>query len=278
QGMSESVVYGGTSSARVRVHHLLQAKERGEKWAMLTAYDTVSASVFEEAGIPVMLVGDSAGNVVMGLTSTVPVTVEDILFMTRAVTRSTKRALIVADMPFGSYEAGPEQALATAVRLMKEGGAQAVKLEGGVRVGPQIKLITESGIPVMAHIGFTPQSEHNLGGYRVQGRGAGADKLLADAHAVQDAGAFAVVMEMVPAEIAGQVTKELTIPTIGIGAGVDCDAQVLVWPDMAGYTGGRVPKFVKRYADLRAELLRAAREFADDVRGGAFPGPEHSFE
>jgi 3-methyl-2-oxobutanoate hydroxymethyltransferase len=276
--MSESVVYGGTSSARVRVHHLLQAKERGEKWAMLTAYDTVRASVFEEAGIPVMLVGDSAGNVVMGLTSTVPVTVEDILFMTRAVTRSTKRALIVADMPFGSYEAGAEQALATAVRLMKEGGAQAVKLEGGVRVAPQIKLITESGIPVMAHIGFTPQSEHNLGGYRVQGRGAGADKLLADAHAVQDAGAFAVVMEMVPAEIAGQVTKELTIPTIGIGAGVDCDAQVLVWPDMAGYTGGRVPKFVKKYADLRVELLRAAREFADDVRGGAFPGPEHSFE
>jgi 3-methyl-2-oxobutanoate hydroxymethyltransferase len=276
--MSESVVYGGTSSARVRVHHLLQAKERGEKWAMLTAYDTVSASVFEEAGIPVMLVGDSAGNVVMGLTSTVPVTVDDILFMTRAVTRSTKRALIVADMPFGSYEAGPEQALATAVRLMKEGGAQAVKLEGGVRVTPQIKAITDAGIPVMAHIGFTPQSEHNLGGYRVQGRGAGADKLLADAHAVQDAGAFAVVMEMVPAELAAQVTKELAIPTIGIGAGVDCDAQVLVWPDMAGFTGGRVPKFVKKYADLRAELLRAAREFADDVRGGAFPGPEHSFE
>jgi 3-methyl-2-oxobutanoate hydroxymethyltransferase len=276
--MSESVVYGGTSSARVRVHHLLQAKERGEKWAMLTAYDTVSASVFEEAGIPVMLVGDSAGNVVLGLTSTVPVTVDDILFMTRAVTRSTTRALIVADMPFGSYEAGPEQALATAVRLMKEGGAQAVKLEGGVRVAPQIKLISDAGIPVMAHIGFTPQSEHGLGGYRVQGRGAGADKLLADAHAVQDAGAFAVVMEMVPAELAAQVTKELGIPTIGIGAGVDCDAQVLVWPDMAGFTGGRVPKFVKKYADLRAELLRAAREFADDVRGGVFPGPEHSFE
>jgi 3-methyl-2-oxobutanoate hydroxymethyltransferase len=276
--MSESVVYGGTSSARVRVHHLLQAKERGEKWAMLTAYDTVSASVFEEAGIPVMLVGDSAGNVVLGLTSTVPVTVDDILFMTRAVTRSTTRALIVADMPFGSYEAGPEQALATAVRLMKEGGAQAVKLEGGVRVAPQIKLISDAGIPVMAHIGFTPQSEHGLGGYRVQGRGAGADKLLADAHAVQDAGAFAVVMEMVPAELAAQVTKELGIPTIGIGAGADCDAQVLVWPDMAGFTGGRVPKFVKKYADLRAELLRAAREYADDVRGGVFPGPEHSFE
>jgi 3-methyl-2-oxobutanoate hydroxymethyltransferase len=276
--MSESVVYGGTSSARVRVHHLQQAKDRGEKWAMLTAYDTVSASVFEEAGIPVMLVGDSAGNVVLGLTSTVPVTVDDILLMTKAVTRSTNRSLIVADMPFGSYEAGPEQALATAVRLMKEGGAQAVKLEGGVRVAPQIRLITDAGIPVMAHIGFTPQSEHNLGGFRVQGRGAGAERLLADAHAVQEAGAFAVVLEMVPAEIAGQVTKELTIPTIGIGAGVDCDAQVLVWPDMAGFTGGRVPKFVKKYADLRAELLRAAREFADDVRGGAFPGPEHSFE
>jgi 3-methyl-2-oxobutanoate hydroxymethyltransferase len=276
--MSESVLYGGTSSARVRVHHLQQAKERGEKWAMLTAYDTVSASVFEEAGIPVMLVGDSAGNVVLGLSSTVPVTVDDILLMTKAVTRSTQRSLIVADMPFGSYEAGPEQALATAVRLMKEGGAQAVKLEGGVRVAPQIRLITAAGIPVMAHIGFTPQSEHGLGGFRVQGRGDGAEKLLADAHAVQEAGAFAVVMEMVPAELAAQVTKELAIPTIGIGAGIDCDAQVLVWPDMAGLTGGRVPKFVKKYADLRAELLRAAKEYADDVRTGTFPGPEHSFE
>jgi 3-methyl-2-oxobutanoate hydroxymethyltransferase len=276
--MTESVLYGGTSSARVRVHHLQQAKERGEKWAMLTAYDTVSASVFEEAGIPVMLVGDSAGNVVLGLTSTVPVTVDDILLMTKAVTRSTKRALIVADLPFGSYESGPEQALASSLRMLKEGGAQAVKLEGGVRVAPQIRKIAEAGIPVMAHVGFTPQSEHGLSGFRVQGRGAGAEKLLADAHAVQEAGAFAVVMEMVPAELAGQVTKELTIPTIGIGAGVDCDAQVLVWPDMAGFTGGKVPRFVKKYADLRAELLRAAREYAEDVRSGAFPGPEHSFE
>jgi 3-methyl-2-oxobutanoate hydroxymethyltransferase len=276
--VSESVVYGGQSSTRVRVHHLQQAKERGEKWAMLTAYDTVSASVFEEAGIPVLLVGDSSGNVVLGYSSTVPVTVDDILLMTKAVTRSTTRTLVVADMPFGSYEAGPDQALATAFRLMKEGGAQAVKLEGGVRVAAQIRKIVEAGIPVMAHVGFTPQSEHALGGFRVQGRGAGAEKLLADAHAVQEAGAFAVVLEMVPAEIAGQVTKELTIPTIGIGAGVDCDAQVLVWPDMAGFTGGRVPRFVKKYADLRAELLRAAKEYADDVRGGVFPGPEHSFE
>jgi 3-methyl-2-oxobutanoate hydroxymethyltransferase len=276
--VTESVLYGGQSSARVRVHHLQQAKERGEKWAMLTAYDTYSAAIFEEAGIPVMLVGDSSGNVVLGYSSTVPVTVDDLLLMTKAVTRSTKRSLIVADLPFGSYESGPQQAFETAVRFMKEGGAQAVKLEGGVRVAPQIKLLHDSGIPVMAHIGFTPQSEHALGGFRVQGRGAGAERLLADAHAVEEAGAFAVVLEMVPAEIAGQVTKELTIPTIGIGAGVDCDAQVLVWPDMAGLNGGRVPKFVKKYADLRGELLRAAREYADDVRGGTFPGPEHSFD
>ena len=276
--MTESVVYGGQSSARVRVHHLQQAKERGEKWAMLTAYDTYSAAIFEEAGIPVLLVGDSSGNVVLGYSSTVPVTVDDILLMTKAVTRSTKRALIVADLPFGSYESGPQQAFDTSVRMMKEGGAQAVKFEGGVRVAPQIKQLHDSGIPVMAHIGFTPQSEHALGGYRVQGRGAGAEQLLADAHAVQEAGAFAVVLEMVPAEIAGQVTKELTIPTIGIGAGVDCDAQVLVWTDMAGLNGGRMPKFVKKYADLRGELLRATREFADEVHGGVFPGPEHSFE
>jgi 3-methyl-2-oxobutanoate hydroxymethyltransferase len=235
--------------------------------------------VFEEAGIPVLLVGDSAGNVVLGFSSTVPVTVDDILLMTKAVTRSTKRALVVADMPFGSYEAGPDQALATAFRLMKEGGAAAVKLEGGVRVAPQIRKIVEAGIPVMAHLGFTPQSEHALGGFRVQGRGgSGAEKLLADAHAVQEAGAFSVVMEMVPAELAAQVTKELTIPTIGIGAGVDCDAQVLVWPDMAGFTGGKVPRFVKKYADLRAELLRAAKDYADDVRNGSFPAAEHSFE
>jgi 3-methyl-2-oxobutanoate hydroxymethyltransferase len=278
--MTEPVLYGGQSTARVRVHHLQQAKERGERWAMLTAYDAVSASVFEEAGIPVLLVGDSAGNVVLGHTSTVPVTVEDILLLTKAVTRSTRRPLVVADLPFGSYESGPAQALETSFRMMKEGGAQAVKLEGGVRVAAQIRALVDAGVPVMAHIGFTPQSEHALGGFRVQGRGAGAEQLRADAHAVQDAGAFAVVLEMVPAALAGEVTKELAIPTIGIGAGADCDAQVLVWPDMAGWTGtgARVPRFVKRYADLRGELLRAAREYAEDVRTGSFPGPEHSFD
>ena len=272
-------LYGGVTSRRVTPRDLQSAKDRGERWAMLTSYDMLTAALFEEAGIPVLLVGDSAGNVVLGHTTTVPVTVEDILVLTRAVVRGTTRTLVVADMPFGSYESGPEQALATAVRLMKEGGAQAVKLEGGVRVAPQIRLISQAGIPVMAHVGFTPQSEHGLGGYRVQGRGAGgADALLADARAVQEAGAFAVVLEMVPADVAAQVTKELEIPTIGIGAGVECDAQVLVWPDMAGLTGGKVPRFVKRYADLRGELLRAAREYADEVRSGAFPAPEHSFE
>jgi 3-methyl-2-oxobutanoate hydroxymethyltransferase len=197
--------------------------------------------------------------------------------MTKAVTRSTTRTLVVADMPFGSYEAGPDQALATAFRLMKEGGAQAVKLEGGVRVAPQIAKIVAAGIPVMAHIGFTPQSEHALGGFRVQGRGAGADKLLADAHAVQEAGAFAVVLEMVPAEIAGQVTKELTIPTIGIGAGNGCDGQVLVWQDAFGLRTGKMARFVKQYADVHRVLLEAARAYADDVRGGTFPGPDHTF-
>src|SRR5919205_1806483 len=255
--MTESVLYGGGSAARVRVHHLQQAKERGEKWAMLTAYETVSASVFEEAGIPLLLVGDSAGNVVLGHTSTVPVTVEDILLLTKAVTRATKRTLVVADLPFGSYESGPQQALETAFRLMKEGGAQAVKLEGGVRVAAQIRKIVDAGIPVMAHVGFTPQSEHALGGFRVQGRGAGAEQLLADARAVQEAGAFAVVLEMVPAAIAGQVTKELSIPTIGIGAGPECDAQVLVWPDMAGLRPPPPPEVVKQDPDHPRVRLEA---------------------
>ncbi len=275
--MTDSVLYGGGSSARVRVHHLQQAKERGERWAMLTAYDTYAAAVFEEAGIPVLLVGDSAGNVVLGHTSTVPVTVEDLLLMTKAVTRSTTRALIVADLPFGSYEASPQQAFATAVRMMKEGGAQAVKLEGGVRVAPQITKIVEAGIPVMAHIGFTPQSEHALGGFRVQGRGAGADQLLADAHAVQEAGAFAVVLEMVPASIAGQVTKELSIPTIGIGAGPDCDAQVLVWQDMVGLRTGKMQRFVKQYANLAKVIGDAAARYVEEVRRGEFPTAEHTF-
>lgn len=263
---------------RVRVHHLREHKQRGERFAMLTAYDQYSAAIFEQAGIPVLLVGDSAANNVLGYETTVPVTVEEMIPLVRAVSRTARRALVVADLPFGSYQAGPEQALATSMRMMKEGLAHAVKLEGGARVAPSVETIVGAGIPVMAHIGFTPQSEHALGGYRVQGRGEAADRLVSDALAVQAAGAFAVVLEMVPAPVAAEVTKALEIPTIGIGAGPDCDAQVLVWQDMMGLRTGRAPRFVKRYADLNAVMLQAAHAYADDVRAGTFPGPEHSFD
>jgi 3-methyl-2-oxobutanoate hydroxymethyltransferase len=262
---------------RVRIHHLRELKERGEPWPMLTAYDMYSAELFDEAGIPVLLVGDSAANNVFGYETTLGVTVDELLPLVRAVTRATKRALVVADLPFGSYQLSPEQALATAVRFMKEGNAHAVKLEGGARFAPHVEALTAAGIPVMGHIGFTPQSEHNLGGYRVQGRGDTGDQILADAVALQDAGAFAVVMEMVPAEVAKRVTHELVIPTVGIGAGPDCDAQVLVWQDMAGLRRGKAPRFVKRYADLAGVLSTAASQFAEDVRTREFPAPEHAF-
>ena len=262
---------------RTRIHHLQSMKERGERWAMLTAYEQYAAAVFDEVGIPVLLVGDSAANNVYGYDTTLPVTVEELLPLVRAVSRSTRRALVVADMPFGSYQVSPAQALGTAVRFMKEGGAHAVKLEGGEPVAPQVRAIVDAGVPVMAHIGFTPQSEHGLGGYRVQGRGEAADRLVAAGKAMQEAGAFAVVLEMVPAEVAAAVTATLTIPTIGIGAGPHCDAQVLVWQDMAGLNLGPKPKFVKRYADLRAVLAGAATAYADEVRAGSYPGAEHSY-
>jgi len=262
---------------RIRTHHLREMKERGERFAMLTAYEQYAAQTFDEAGIEVLLVGDSASNNVYGNETSLPVTVDELIPLTRAVSRSAHRALVVGDLPFGSYQASPEQAYLTSVRFMKEGGAHAVKLEGGREMVPQIQKLTQGGIPVMAHIGFTPQSEHALGGYRVQGRGETADRILADAHAVQDAGAFAVVMEMVPGDVAGQVTKELAIPTIGIGAGVDCDGQVLVWQDAFGLRTGRMAKFVKQYADLHGVLLQAASDFSADVKGGTFPGPEHTF-
>src|SRR6188472_2429661 len=244
---------------RVRTHHLREMKERGERFAMLTAYEQYAAQTFDEAGIEVLLVGDSASNNVFGNETSLPVTVDELIPLTRAVSRSVRRALVVGDLPFGSYQASPEQAYHTAVRFMKEGGAHCVKLEGGREMAPQIELLTRGGIPVMAHIGFTPQSEHALGGYRVQGRGDTARRLLDDAKAVEAAGAFAVVMEMVPGDVAAQVTKELTIPTIGIGAGVDCDAQVLVWQDAFGLRGGRMARFVKQYSDLRGVLLDAAQ-------------------
>lgn len=266
---------------RVRVHHLREMKQRGEKFAMLTAYDQYAAAIFEEAGIPVLLVGDSAANNVLGYETTVPVTVDELLPLVRAVSRSARRSLVVADLPFGSYQAGPEQALATSMRMMKEGLAHAVKLEGGRRVAPIVEQVVGAGIPVMAHIGFTPQAEHALGGYRVQGRGASAaQQLVDDGLALQEAGAFAIVLEMMPAAVAGEVTKALQIPTIGIGAGPDCDGQVLVWQDMMGLRvpGGKAPRFIKRYADLRSIMLDAARAYADEVRSGAFPTAAHSFE
>jgi 3-methyl-2-oxobutanoate hydroxymethyltransferase len=252
-------------------------KERGERWAMLTAYDQYAAEIFDEAGIPVLLIGDSAANNVYGYETTVPVTVDDLIPLVRAVTRSAKHALVVADLPFGSYQASPTQALATATRFMKEGLAHAVKLEGGRAMVPEVELLVRAGIPVMGHIGFTPQSEHVLGGYRIQGRGDAADALVEDAIALERAGAFSVVMEMVPSSVAARVTEVLHIPTIGIGAGPSCDAQVLVWQDMAGLRGGKAPRFVKRYADLRTTLGEAARAYQSDVAGGTFPAAEHSF-
>jgi 3-methyl-2-oxobutanoate hydroxymethyltransferase len=245
---------------------------------MLTSYDQYTAGLFDAAGIPVLLVGDSAANNVFGYESTVPVTVDELLPLVRAVVRATHRCLVVGDLPFGSYEEGPVQALRTGVRFMKEGGCHAVKLEGGRRCAAQIAALTSAGIPVMAHIGFTPQSEHVLGGFRVQGRGDAADEILGDARAVADAGAFAVVLEMVPGQVAKQVSAEVAVPTIGIGAGAETDAQVLVWQDMAGLrTGGRTPRFVKRYADLAGVLTDATHRFAEDVRDGRFPAEEHTF-
>ncbi|PVZ09004.1 3-methyl-2-oxobutanoate hydroxymethyltransferase [Actinomycetospora cinnamomea] len=266
---------------RTRVHHLQEMKARGERWPMLTAYDVNTARIFDEAGVPVLLVGDSAGNTVLGYDTTVPVTTEELLVLTRAVVRGAPRALVVADLPFGSYQVSVEQAVTTAVEFMKSAGAHAVKLEGGAHYADRIRAVVDAGIPVMAHLGFTPQSEHALGGYRVQGRGDdGAEKLLADARAVTEAGAFAVVLEMVPAHVAKRVTAEVPIPTVGIGAGPECDAQVLVWTDMAGLSdpARRTPRFVKRYAEMGSVLADAASTYAQEVREGTFPGPEHSFD
>jgi 3-methyl-2-oxobutanoate hydroxymethyltransferase len=273
---TEATLYGGITSRRVTVRDLQSAKDRGERWAMLTSYDMLTAALFDEAGIPALLVGDSAGNNVLGYETTVPVTVEDMVPLVRGVARATKRALVVADLPFGSYQASPAQALETAVRFLRE-GAQAVKLEGGRRVLPQVSLLVESGVPVMGHLGLTPQSVNTLGGYRVQGRGDDGDRLIEDALALQEAGAFAVVLEVVPADLAERVSKELVIPTVGIGAGAGTDAQVLVWTDMAGLTPGPGPKFLKRYADLRGILQAAVTEYAEDVRSGAYPSAEHGY-
>ncbi|MET0699560.1 MAG: 3-methyl-2-oxobutanoate hydroxymethyltransferase [Mycobacterium sp.] len=284
--MSELSVYGAASDSsaadakprtKVRTHHLQQWKGEGHKWSMLTVYDYSTARVFDDAGIPVLLVGDSAANVVYGYDTTVQISIDELIPLVRGVVKGATHALVVADLPFGSYESSPEQALATATRFMKETGAHAVKLEGGERVAGQIALLTQAGIPVIAHIGFTPQSVNGLGGFRVQGRGDAAEQTIHDAIAVAEAGAVAVVLEMVPAELATQITGKLTIPTVGIGAGPNCDAQVLVWQDMAGMTSGKTARFVKRFGDVGAELRRAAAQYSAEVASGVFPAEEHSF-
>ncbi|MFD6135414.1 3-methyl-2-oxobutanoate hydroxymethyltransferase [Isoptericola sp. NPDC060257] len=267
-----------TRRRRVRVHHLAEAKERGEKLTMLTAYDAVTARIFDAAGLDLLLVGDSIGNTMHGHATTLPVTLDDMIPPARAVARAAEHALVVVDLPFGTYEAGPEQALASAVRVMKETGAAAIKLEGGRRSAAQIRALTDAGIPVVGHLGFTPQSENILGGPRVQGRGDdAAEALCEDALAVQDAGALAVVLEMVPVEVAARATEILRIPTIGIGAGPRVDGQVLVWTDMAGMTDWS-PRFARRFAEVSNLLRQAAQDYAAEVRGGTFPDAAHSFE
>lgn len=263
---------------KIRTSHLQGFKDSATKFSCLTSYDFLTAGIFDEAGIEVILVGDSAADTTLGYESTLAVTVDEMISLGRAVVSATKRALVVIDMPFGSYEAGPEVALDNAIKMIKQSGAAAVKLEGGLRSTRQIAALVEAGIPVMGHIGFTPQSVNTLGGFKVQGRGDGAEQLLADAKAVQDAGAFAVVLEMVPAEVAKQVSEAVSIPTIGIGAGADTDAQILVWTDFAGLSGGKPRKFVKQYLSLREDLLAAAKSYRSDVMGGHFPAEEHTFK
>jgi len=265
-----------TTGGRIRIHHLQQMKERGERWAMLTAYDMYTAATFDDAGIPVLLVGDSAANNVYGYETSLPVTVDELIPLARAVSRSARRALVIADLPFGSYQASPEQCFHTAARFMKEANVHAVKLEGGEEMTPQVELLAKSGIPVMAHIGFTPQSEHTLGGYRVQGRGDDAGRLITAAKALEAAGAFALLIEMIPGDVAAEISRSVSIPTVGIGAGNGCDAQVLVWQDMAGLRTGRLPRFVKQYADMNAVLRTAAQQYAADVADGSFPAAQHA--
>jgi 3-methyl-2-oxobutanoate hydroxymethyltransferase len=263
---------------RITVRDLQAATDRGERWAMLTSYDALTAGVFERAGVRALLVGDTAAMVVYGHDSTVPVTMDQLIPLVQAVVRGTRTALIVADLPLGAYQSSAERALDSATRYLKEGGAQAVKLEGGQAVLPAVRAMTQAGIPVMGHLGLTPQSVHVLGGTRrVQGRGSAGDRLLEDALALQDAGAFAVVLEAIPTGLGTRVSQALSIPTVGIGAGAGCGAQILVWQDLAGLTTGHIPRFVKRYADLDDVLTRAVASYVNDVADGAYPAPEHRY-
>jgi 3-methyl-2-oxobutanoate hydroxymethyltransferase len=260
----------------VTIHDLAALKARGERFIMLTAYDVLTAGVLDESGVPLLLVGDSLGNNVLGYDSTIPVTMEESLVFTAAVARGAKNALIVSDLPFGSYQTSAGDAMRNAARLVKA-GANAVKLEGGRRSAKAVRKITAAGVPVMGHLGLTPQSVNMFGGFRVQGRGEQGDALLADALALQEAGCFSIVLEAVPAELGKRITEALEIATIGIGAGPHCDGQVLVITDLLGLTPDPTPRFVKRYADLRGTMAEAAQRFAKDVAEGHYPAPEHQY-
>jgi len=271
--------YASWTAGKLPLPELLEMKRRGEKIVMVTAYDAPSGRLADTAGVDLILVGDSSGMVVHGRESTVAVSLEEILFMTQWVTRGAKRPLVVADMPFGSYETSDEAAVANAIRLVKEGGADAVKLERGGTSVSRARAIVDAGIPVMGHVGLTPQTATVLGGFKAQGRTAArAQQLIDDALALQDAGCFAVVLEAVPAAVARAATRALTVPTIGIGAGADTDGQVLVWHDMLGYYDGRAPRFVKRYAELGDAITEALAQYADDVRSGGFPEEQHTYK
>lgn len=281
--MSVHAVDGSPDAERrgrpVTIHDLSAMKARGERFVMVTAYDAGSAALLDELGVPVVLVGDSLGMVVLGHPTTLPVTLDEMLHHTRAVVRGVRDALVVTDLPFGTYQDSPSQALASATRVLKEGGASAVKLEGGAAIVPALEHLVAAGIPVMGHLGLTPQSVHTLGGFRVQGRGdRAAERLLDDARRLEDAGAFAIVLEGVPGSVGTSVSAALRVPTIGIGAGPGTDAQVLVWHDLLGLTTGRLPRFVKPYADLRREIVSAVKAFRTEVADGEFPGPEHTYE
>lgn len=261
---------------RFTIADLAAWKKAGKRWAMLTSYDSTTASVFDEAGVPVLLVGDSAGNNFLGHENTIPVTVDEMVSLARAVVNGSKQALVVADFPFGSYEKSDTQALETGIRFLKEAKAHAVKLEGGIRVVDQVRALVKYGIPVMGHLGMTPQSVNAFGGFKVQGRNEQGEAILADAKALEAAGCFAIVLELVPAELAERITRELSIPTIGIGAGAKCDAQVLVWTDLMGLTE-RPPKFARAYRDLRGEMKNGVKEWIADVEAGAFPNANETF-
>lgn len=276
-GLFVPIEPNATNVRRITIKDLQAAKAASTPWPMLTAYDATTARLFDDAGIPALLVGDSAAMVVYGYDSTIPITIDELLPLVKAVVRGSRRAIVIADLPFGTYQESVEQALATAVRFIKDGNAHAIKLEGGAHVLPQVEALVAAGIPVMGHLGLTPQSVNQFGGYKVQGRGHDGDVIVEDAIALEKAGAFAIVLEVVPAELAARVRDAVNIPIVGIGAGTEADAQVLVWHDLLGFTSAHQAKFVKHYAELHKEATSAVSAWARDVESGAYPDADHEY-